>query len=128
MVMNLELDHFFILVEPGAKVGERLIELGIEEGAPRDHEGQGTSNRRFCFSNDMLELLYVRDAKEAQDGPGYGLRFPERATDVKASPFGLIVRRKDNDDLTMPFEGWAYQPDYFEPPLDFSCGCQFRGY
>ena len=43
--MNLELDHFFILTDPGAEVGDLLSSLGIEESFGRDHEGQGTSNR-----------------------------------------------------------------------------------
>ena len=45
--MNLEIDHVFILVEPGAKVADRLLPLGFEESFGRDHPGQGTFNRRF---------------------------------------------------------------------------------
>ena len=59
--MNLELDHFFILVEPEAKVANLLVELGLEESYSRVHEGQGTTNRCFKFSNSMMELLWLRD-------------------------------------------------------------------
>lgn len=120
--MKLELNHFFILVEPEAKVAERLVEMGMLEGTGNIHEGQGTSNRRFYFSNGMLEFLWVHDAAEAVNGPGREMHFPERATNPIASPFGVILHRKDNTTLEMPFEGWKYQPDYFEPPWAFHVG------
>lgn len=120
--MNLELDHFFILVEPEAKVAELLVSLGMQEGTRNKHDGQGTSNRRFYFSNSMLEFLWVHDADEAIKGPGRELLFPERAKDPSASPFGVILQRKDNSSLEMPFNGWKYQPDYFNPPWAFHVG------
>jgi len=120
--MNLELDHLFILVEPEAKVADLLVSLGMEESFSRDHEGQGTSNRRFEFSNGMLEFLWVRDKDEAINGPGRDLLFPERSEKGTASPFGIILHRKDNSHLDMPFDGWTYQPDYFEPPKSFHIG------
>jgi len=120
--MDLELDHFFILVEPKAQVGDRLVELGMQESFSRHHNGQGTSNRRFEFSNSMLELLWVRDPDEANNGPGRNLRFPERAINSNASPFGIVLSKKNKSDTGMPFNGWQYQPDYFEPPMAFHIG------
>lgn len=120
--MNLELDHVFILVEPKAAVADLLLSLGIKESFSRDHQGQGTSNRRFEFSNGMLEFLWVRDTAEAVNGPGRDLLFTERATSSSASPFGIILHRKDNTDLDLPFTGWQYQPDYFKPPMAFHVG------
>lgn len=120
--MNLELDHFFILTKPGAEIGDLIVSLGVEESFRRDHKGQGTSNRRFPVSNSMLELLWVRDAEEARNGPAKDLLFPERMEDEGASPFGLIFRRKDNLDNSQPFDGWKYQPDYFDPPMAFHVG------
>ena len=120
--MNLELDHVFILVEPGAEVADLLVSLGMEESFSREHEGQGTSNRRFEFSNGMLEFLWVRDANEAINGPGRDLAFPQRSENSEASPFGVILHRKDNLNLGMPFNGWRYQPDYFKPPMSFHIG------
>ena len=70
----------------------------------------------------MLELLWVRDADEARAGPGNNLLFPARAKSAKASPFGLILVRKDNSSDDMPFDGWEYQPDYFDPPMAFHIG------
>ncbi|NOX42241.1 MAG: VOC family protein [Gammaproteobacteria bacterium] len=120
--MNLELHHFFILVEPEAKVAKLLLSLGMQEGTRNKHEGQGTSNRRFNFSNGTLELLWVHDAEEAIRGPGRDMFFPERAEDPTASPFGVILNRKDNASLKMPFEGWKYEPVYFAPPWAFHVG------
>ena len=70
----------------------------------------------------MLELLWVRDTDEAVNGPAQGLLFPERAASPTASPFGVILRRKDNTELGMPFAGWKYQPVYFDPPWAFHIG------
>lgn len=120
--MKLELHHFFILVEPEAKVAELLVSLGMKEGARNKHEGQGTSNRRFNFSNGTLEFIWVHDTEEALNGPGRDMLFPERAKNPAASPFGILLNRKDNDSLSMPFDGWKYQPDYFEPPWAFHVG------
>ena len=120
--MNLELDHAFILVEPNAEVADVLLSIGIEESFGSDHKGQGTSNRRLEFSNGMLEFLWVRDAEEAVNGPGKDLCFPERAGDTTYSPFGVLLHRKSNSQLAMPFAGWQYQPDYFKPPMAFHVG------
>jgi len=120
--MNLELHHFFILVEPGGKVAELLAAIGMQEGTRNTHEGQGTSNRRFFFSNGALELLWIHSDKEAMQGPGQGMLLAERAKGKKASPFGVIFNRKDDIDLEMPFRGWKYKPDYFQSPWAFHIG------
>jgi hypothetical protein len=121
--MNLKLDHVFILVEPEAKVANRLLEHGFREGPRNTHPGQGTANRRFYFANGMLELIWVQDADEARNGPGRSLYFAERAEDPTASPFGVIfVPDEDDVSLGMPFSGWHYQPAYFPPPKGFHVG------
>ncbi len=120
--MNLELDHFFILTDMPKEAGDLLVSMGLKESFSRDHKGQGTSNRRFEFSNGMLEILYVRDSEEANNGPARNLRFPERVQKAKASPFGIILTRTNDLDLGTPFSGWKYQPDYFEPPRAFHVG------
>lgn len=120
--MNLELHHFFILVKPGGEVADLLSAIGMQEGTRNKHEGQGTSNRRFNFSNSTLELLWVHDEEEAKNGPGKDMRLAERARDTDASPFGIIFNRKDDKTLQMPFEGWKYEPLYFQPPWAFHIG------
>ena len=120
--MHIELDHVFILVEPEAKVADHLVSLGLTESFSRTHQGQGTSNRRFEFSNGMLEFLWVRDASEANNGPAKSLLFPERANNPKASPFGVILNKTNNKDKGKPFSGTPYQPDYFKAPMAFHIG------
>ena len=116
----MELDHFFILTQAPADRAGLLTEIGLVEGTPNDHAGQGTSNRRFFFTNCALELLYVRDAAEAMNGPGRRLFLPQRASQHGSSPFGLILRSEPG--LAAPFAGWDYQPDYFEPGCSFLVG------
>lgn len=114
--MTFDLDHFLILTERGAPQADLLSAIGLIEGSSNDHPGQGTANRRFFFSDSMLELAYVRDAKEAMEGPGSGLRFAERMAeqpaDNCASPFGIIIRSTATS-ADPPFPGWRYFPDYF---------------
>jgi hypothetical protein len=119
-IVKLELDHFFMLVGPPAPEADALTALGMIEGTPNDHPGQGTSNRRFFFSDTALELVYVRNAREANEGPGRSLRFPERAGNPGASPFGLVL--KADTASADPFPGWRYQPEYFENGQSFLVG------
>jgi hypothetical protein len=114
--LNLELDHFFLLTDNPKEAGDLLVSMGLNESFSRDHKGQGTSNRRFEFSNGMIEILYVRDSEEANNGPARNLRFPERVQKKNASPFGVILTRTNDSSMSMPFSGWKYQPAYFEPP------------
>ena len=95
MDMALQLDHFFILTEAGAPQADFLVDIGMVEGTTNDHPGQGTANRRFFFENTALELLYIRDAEEAMNGPASRLRCVERGAASGASPFGIVVRRTD---------------------------------
>lgn len=119
--MSLVLDHFFILVEPGAPQADLLLDLGMNEGAPNDHPGQGTANRRFFFRNSMLELLFVRDADEAERGPGAAIDFVKRAQTTGASPFGLVMR-SDPSASDPPFAAWNYFPDYLDGDRHFCVG------
>ena len=119
--MTIELDHFFIITDPGAPYADLLSDTGLIEGTRNDHPGQGTANRRFFFSNTALELLYVRDTNEAASGRGSRLRFAERAENSRASPFGLIVR-STSESTNVPFPGWRYCPEYFGHDQCFHVG------
>jgi len=119
--MNLELDHFFILTEPGAPAASLLTDIGLVEGTANDHPGQGTSNRRFFFANSMLELLYIRDAREAALGPGSRFHLTERLADHSASPFGLVFRATD-ESTSAHFPGWQYFPEYLSADQYFHIG------
>lgn len=119
--MTIQLDHFFILTEPGAPQADLLSDLGLVEASPNVHPGQGTANRRFKLSNTFIELIYIRDPDEAIAGPATRMRIVERASVTGASPFGIVVRRttESNDD---PFPGWRYYPQYFNADQYFNVG------
>lgn len=125
MATGLELHHFFILVEPGAPEAKHLQALGLEQGDSRRHPGQGTSNKCFNFANGTLELLWIDDREEAINGAGRGLCLYERSRQAAASPFGLVLTAQDRTG-DVPFAGWCYQPDYFEPPRAFHVGNNSR--
>ena len=119
--MNIKLHHFFILTEPGANQADLVSNIGLVEGTKNNHPGQGTANRRFFLSNSTLEFLYVRDSKEAKNGPGNKLRITDRIAESKASPFGLIMSTSDVN-KNVPFTGWRYCPEYFDEDQCFHVG------
>jgi hypothetical protein len=114
--MPFVLDHFLILTEEGAPQAELLSKIGLVEGPPDIHPGQGTANRRFFFENAMLELAYVRDRQEALSGPGKRLRLIERAKRAQSSPFGVVIKALDASSKPL-FSGWQYFADYLAPDM-----------
>jgi len=64
--MALQCDHLFICTCVDASAAEWLAAFGLKEGEPNVHPGQGTACRRFFFRKAYLELLWVRDPREAQ--------------------------------------------------------------
>jgi hypothetical protein len=119
-----ELDHLFVWTTPGGPEADRLIELGLTEGQPNTHPGQGTACRRFFFRNAYLELVWVHDPAEAQSDTtaptGLWPRFSGRAKD--ASPFGLGLRPVLPGSEGVPFPGWEYRPSYLPSPLVIHVG------
>ena len=110
--MPFELDHLYVLAEPGAPEAERLITLGLVEGTPNVHPGQGTANRRFFFQNAMLELIFVTDEAEARRAEVAPTRLWERSRwrQTAACPFGLCLRATGDD--APPFPTYEYRPAY----------------
>jgi hypothetical protein len=115
-----ELDHLFVLTEPGAPVADRLVALGLVEGARNEHPGMGTANRRFFFQNKMLELLFVVNEAEARSEPIEPARVWERSRwrETGASPFGLCLRQTGGPGEALPFETWAFKPPFVGPDRD----------
>jgi len=111
----MEIDHIFVCVSKGGALeAGRLRNIGITEGPPNSHPGQGTACRRFFFSNAMLELLWVEDSGEANASPtGLGVRWQEAmAGSGNASPFGFVLRPKIEGELpAAPFPHWEYRPE-----------------
>ena len=112
----VEVDHVFVSASVGAPEGDGLVELGLVEGSPNRHPGQGTANRRFFFANAMLELAWVHDAVEAQSEtePARRLHFWERwvGRDGSACPFGVCLRPTAGTSDVAPFPSWEYRPSY----------------
>lgn len=119
--MTIEFDHVFVLTECGAPQASSLLALGMLEGTPNTHAGQGTANRRFYFEDAMLELLYLRDLAEAKNGPGASLRLDERLAGESASPIGIVMRAIPGTAAPL-FPGWRYRPDYGDPLQPFLVG------
>lgn len=120
--MGIEFDHLFICATFNAPEIEPLLALGLSEGQPNRHLGQGTANRRIFFHNAFLEFLWVHSEAEARgkviQPMGLWERWQYRQTG--ASPFGLALRSTGS--VNLPFETWAYRPPYLPPPLQIDVG------
>jgi hypothetical protein len=124
-VMDFELDHVFVCVGEGGNTEvERLIRLGLAEGEPNVHPGQGTACRRFAFANAFLELVWVCDPAEAQAETTRPLRLWERWSGRSAGgcPFGVCLRPSRPGVNELPFPAWSYRPSYLPEPLCFHVG------
>jgi hypothetical protein len=119
--MSFDLDHLFILTEPEAPQAELLSSIGLLEGTPRRHPGQGTANRRFFFKNGMLELLYICDRAEAIHGAGKPLRLVDRLQGKHASRFGIVVKSRPESVLN-EIPCWDYHPPYLPAGQCFLVG------
>ncbi len=125
--MHFELDHIFIWTTPQAPAADRLIDFGLTEGEPNIHPGQGTANRRFFFHNTMLELLWVHDAREAQNALTAPTRLYERWVHRDTvCPFGLCLRPSGHPGEDTPFAGWHYKPQYLPDTLSVLVGDNYK--
>ncbi len=118
--MSVELDHVFVCCAPGAPEAASLARLGLTEGSPNTHPGQGTACRRFFFGNAYLELFWVADPGEAQGERTSPTRLWERWSGRRegASPFGIVLRPSpDARERHPPFATWSYRPQYMPPDL-----------
>lgn len=118
----MELDHVFVCTAQGAPEAERLRELGLLEGTPNVHRGQGTANRRFFFANAMLELLWVCDEGEAGSElvARTGLLARWRGRVGLACGFGFGFRPSATPPDPPLFTTWQYHPPYLPPPVGIS--------
>lgn len=113
--MGAVFDHAFIMCSVGAPEADALVRLGLVEGSPNSHPGQGTACRRFFFENAYLELLWVHDEQEVRSEAVRATRLWERWSERRtgASPFGIVVRpAPGNESGPPPFDAWSYAPGY----------------
>lgn len=118
--MSVELDHVFILCAVDAPEASALSGLGLQEGPANTHPGQGTACRRFVFRNAYLELLWVRDEREARSESVLRTRLWERWSlrGQGAWPFGIVLRPAGNACTDRaPFPTWPYVPSYLPAGL-----------
>ena len=117
--MTYALDHVFVCCAEGAPEAERLARLGLTEGSPNTHPGQGTASRRFFFENAYIELIWVTDPREAQADLAARTRLWPRWSQraAEASPFAVILRPAAGGEIDPPFTSWAYHPPYLPPHL-----------
>jgi hypothetical protein len=122
--MQVELDHLFVCTAPGAPEAEELVRFGLREGLANRHPGQGTANRRFAFTNAMIELLWVSDEGEAQSKGARRTLLWERwsGRERESSPFGICLRPVDFQSTEPPFPAWEYRPSYLTDPLAMHIG------
>lgn len=112
--MALHVHHVFICTPVGAPEAEGLLDVGLVEGSPNTHPGQGTANRRFFFDRGFLELLWVHDEREAQSPLVAPTKLWDRwaARGRAANPFGICLSSAEGVDSNLPFPTWSYRPDY----------------
>lgn len=113
------LDHLMLFCAKGAPEADALVHLGITEGPPNTHPGQGTANRRFFFQNAYLELVWVNDDIEARGEAVRRTQLWERWANrlTGACPFGVVLRSDSADGPLPPFSAWAYRPTYLPAGL-----------
>jgi hypothetical protein len=114
----MDIDHIFIFTDDNGKIADQLVEFGLSEGSSRVHIGQGTTNRKFYFSNFFLEILWVHDVNEIQSALIEPTGLWQRANfkENNYSPFGLCLVNRVETNLL--FENAVkYQPEYFPQGL-----------
>jgi len=123
--MSIELDHIFICTAVGAPEADELVSLGLNEGPPNHHPGQGTANRRFAFANAMIEFLWVCAEAEARSELSSPTLLWDRwaGRERGACPFGICTRPANSSPETAaPFPAWEYHPSYLPEPLSMHIG------
>ncbi len=70
--MEFELDHFFVLCSLGAPEASLLTAVGLIEGEPNTHPGQGTANRRFLnLKSCLTRSICWKSGSMAAGRPGH---------------------------------------------------------
>jgi hypothetical protein len=110
----MTLDHVFIMCDVGAPEAAALSRIGLVEGPPNVHPGQGTACRRFFFPMQYLELLWVADQTEALNDVSRPTRLWDRwaARRQGGCPFGLVFTPDAAGPLQPPFPTSPYRPAY----------------
>jgi hypothetical protein len=79
----------------------------------------------LALANAMIELFWVSDPSEAQNGSTGRTLLWERwsGREANACPFGICLRPTDPEDVgPPPFPSWEYRPSYLPDPLAMHIG------
>jgi hypothetical protein len=94
---RLELDHVYIVVEPGGvKEIAALETAGFKVAPPQQHDGEGTTSVAALFANAYVELMWLDTAVSVTPEHAAAVRMFRQAASWRRSrhsPFGLGVRR-----------------------------------
>ena len=104
---RVELDHVFIVVEPGAPGADTALRsAGLTlQSAPRTHPGQGTASIAVMFENAYLELIWVDSTVPVDSRNAAAFEWFRKAEAWRwngTSPFGLGLRRMPGDTAALP--------------------------
>src|SRR5581483_3183282 len=114
--MALSFHHLFVFCSPGGPEADALVAAGFAEGSRNTHPGQGTANRRFFFSNGMLEFVWVENLEEIRSPLTRPTFLDERSRYLETgySPFGIGTYAPAG---APAFPGWSYKPVYLPSDL-----------
>ncbi len=114
-----EFDHLFICISRGADEANALAAVGLNEGKPNVHPGQGAACRRFSFRNGYIELLWVSNETEVQSEAIRPTHLWERwvGRGSGSCPFGF--RPSAHHISGPPFPAWEYRPPYLPESWSF---------
>jgi hypothetical protein len=117
---RVELDHVFVVVQPGAAAEIAALQSAGLTVASRvaKHPGQGTASRAVLFENAYLELIWVDssvaiDAKHASAAQWFRDAAAWRTNGH--SPFGLGLRRLPGDTAALPVPVKRESAEWLEP-------------
>ena len=117
---RVELDHVFVVVQPGAAAEIKALQSAGLTVASRvaKHDGQGTASRAVLFENAYLELIWVDpsvaiDAEHASAAQWFREAAAWRTSGH--SPFGLGLRRRPGDTADLPVPVIRESAKWLEP-------------
>jgi hypothetical protein len=117
---RVELDHVFVVVQPGAAAEVAALQSAGLTVALRvaTHPGEGTASRAVFFENAYLELIWVDssvaiDAEHASEAR----RFRDAAAWRTSghSPFGFGLRRLPGDTAALPVPVKRESAEWLKP-------------
>ncbi len=117
----MKLDHLFVGTNDVVAAADVMSSCGFVEGSSNQHPGQGTANRRYFFSNAMVELLYVDDGVDSGHPQNHLLNLEARCQasldDRSISKLGVCFRPSHTRDRDPVFGCIKYTPHYLPPQL-----------